>query len=343
MTEAIGNLKVFVIGSGSIGKRHIKNLRTLGVRYITAFDPRADRAMEAEAQSQVELKSSVEAGLADRPNIAVIATPTSLHSAMALQAAESGSHIFVEKPLSDRIDPTLDALTETLRRSGLHSLVGCNMRFHPGPLRVKQLIEQGKIGALYYAKVYGGSHLPDWHPWEDYREMYSAQRALGGGCVLDGIHEIDLAIWYVGEVAGVLALVSKISSLEIDVEDIASIILQHKDGQHSEIHLDYIQRAPGTRGCLVTGADGSIAWDWNDNRVRWHDGQMQEWQNEQLPPNWNLNDMYVAEMRHFLDVVTGTAESCNPVDNAAIVTRVALAAKRSSAEGQLIHFPQDSP
>lgn len=334
----MASLRFLVIGCGSIGKRHIGNLRALGISDIICYDTQERRRQEVSSEYVVRSIDRLEAALDMRPDVALIATPPSTHVRLALEAAQRGCHLFIEKPLSDQLDDDLDQLLTVVQQRGLVTLVGCNMRFHPGPARVKELLDQGVIGRVLFARVFGGSYVPDWHPSEDYRCGYSANASMGGGCVLDGIHEIDLAQWYIGEVKTVAAMVSQISSLELDVEDVASIILQHVGGQHSEVHLDYVQRAR-VRGCLVAGTEGSIAWDWSEHRVRWYAADQGRWSEEPLPTNWHVNQMYVDEMDHFLQCVLSRRATCNPVVEAAVVNRIALAAKRSSHERRFVDLP----
>ena len=73
------------------------------------------------------------------------------------------------------------------------------MRFHRGPIKVKQLLNDEVIGRPVSAHLWVSSYLPSWHPTEDYREMYSAKKELGGGVVMDSIHEIDLTHWLFGK------------------------------------------------------------------------------------------------------------------------------------------------
>src|SRR5262249_30026105 len=151
-------------------------------------------------------------------------------------------------------------LKSLVREKKLTSLVGCNMRFHPGPARVKQLLEEEALGKILFARIHAGSYLPEWRPGSDYRSNYAAKAATGGGCLLDCIHEIDLARWYLGEVESVYCCAGHLSSLEMETEDVASLICQHTNGAVSEIHLDYVQRTY-ERGCQIVGEQGSIFWD----------------------------------------------------------------------------------
>jgi Predicted dehydrogenases and related proteins len=245
------SLRFLVIGCGSIGKRHIRNLIALNAGEILAFDVQADRRSEVECQFGVEAVDNLEDAWERGPDVALITAPTSMHVPLALQAAEQGCHLFIEKPLSDRLEG-VDRLLNVVRERDLITLVGCNMRFHPGLVKVKKLLEEGAIGQVVAARVAVGQYLPDWHPWEDYRKTYSARRDLGGGVILDAIHEIDYIRWMLGEVEAVACFAGKLSRLEIETEDTAAILLRFASGSIGEVHLDYVQRAYN-RTCHIIG------------------------------------------------------------------------------------------
>lgn len=326
---------ILVVGCGSIGKRHIRNLVSMGIGRVIGFDVSDARRGAVESETGIKTVSTLDEALGMNPAVAVIATPSSLHVPLAIEVARRGCDIFVEKPLAHELDSSVDDLLSMVRQQKLITMVGCNMRFHPGPERVKQCIAEGAIGDILFARVFAGSYLPEWHPDEDYRKGYSANASMGGGCILDGIHEIDLARWYLGEVDLVGALVSHISELEMDVEDLASISLRHVNGAHSEVHLDYVQRVR-IRGCVIAGTEGTLTWDWSQPVVRMYQLASRCWLDMPLATDWCVDDMYRAEMRHFFDRVERREQSCLPMDEAVRVTKVALAAKQSQAEQRFI-------
>jgi predicted dehydrogenase len=180
-----------------------------------------------------------------------------------------------------------------------------------------------------------GSYLPDWRPGSDYRENYAAHEETGGGCIFDCIHEIDLARWYLGEVQELLCMAAHTGSLEIETEDVAALLCRHVNGAISEIHLDYIGRTY-ERGCHIAGERGSLFWDFNGKQVRWFDADKREWTTFPQSDDWELNDMYVAEMRHFLACVESRRETELPISEAVAVMHIAFAAKGSAREGRLI-------
>ena len=323
--------RVVVIGCGSIGQRHIRNLQSLGVQNIVACDPRPDRQAEARERYGVSAVGDLEKALGESPAIAFVTTPTAYHIEPALQAARQGCDLFIEKPLSHSLDQVSDLL-QTIRARGLVCLVGCNMRFHPAIATIKDVVERKTIGPVLSVRVQAGSYLPDWHPWEDYRQGYSANQRLGGGVVLDGIHEIDYLCWMLGDVDTVTCLAEKVSALEIDTEDVAEILLRFRSGAIAEIHLDYVQRAYG-RSCQLIAQDGTLVWDFSDQTVRLFRAATKRWEVLREDREFDFNHTYVEEIRHFLACV---ADRSKPLQDAAEgfrALKVALAAKRSAREG----------
>jgi predicted dehydrogenase len=327
-------MKALVVGGGSIGSRHLRNLSKLGIAQLGIVELDEKRREAIAAEILVAKFSRLQDGLDWSPNFVVVATPTHLHASQTLEIVRHSLPVFVEKPLSHTVDG-LAELADVVEQKNLTSLVGCNMRFHPGPAKVKQLIDEGRVGKLLFARVHTGSYLPDWRPNTDYRLNYAARVETGGGCIMDCIHEIDLARWYLGEMRSVFCYARHLSSLEIETEDVAALVCQHNSGAISEIHLDYVQRTY-ERGCQIAGELGSIFWDFNTKVVRWNDTADKEWEMYPQPENWDVNQMYVDEMRHFLDCLVGQRPTTLPIPEAVALMRVAFAAKTSSQDGRMI-------
>jgi predicted dehydrogenase len=322
-----------VVGCGSIGLRHLRNLRTLGISDIAAVDTQAGSRERASAECGAAPLASIEDALAWSPDVVFVTTPTHLHLPQALAAAHAGCHLFVEKPLSD-VEDGLDELVAVIRARNLTTMVACNMRFHHGPSTMKRLLEEGAIGRVVSVLIDAGQYLPDWHPGEDYRLRYSANRSMGGGIVLDGIHELDYARWLLGEVQEVFCYGGKRSRLAVDVEDAVEMLLRFESGATAAVHLDYLQRAYA-RSCKIIGEDGTIHWDIACG-VRVFTAAAGEWLRLSPPEGYALGDMYLRELEHFLACVAAGSPTTAPVGDAARVTRIALAAKRSMAEGVTI-------
>jgi len=167
--------------------------------------------------------------------VAFITNPTSLHVETALSCAARGMHLFIEKPLSDRLDG-VDRLLRTVARRNLITFVGCNLRFDPMIAEMRSILA-GRTP--FYARAICSSHLPSWRPAQDYRRSYSASRKMGGGVLLDLIHEPDYCHFLFGPVEAIEGTAAKVSGLEIETEDTADMTLSHHSGVRTQIHLDY--------------------------------------------------------------------------------------------------------
>jgi predicted dehydrogenase len=327
-------MKALVAGGGSIGSRHLRNLKKLGIEHLGLVEPEVSRREAAAAEFAVASFSGLGEGLAWAPDFVVVATPTHLHASQSLETVRGGFALFVEKPLSHTAEH-ISEIANLVEKKKLTSLVGCNMRFHPGPAKVKELIDEGRLGKILFARIHAGSYLPEWRPNSDYRSNYAAKVETGGGCVLDYIHEIDLARWYLGEVKSVFCSAAHLSSLEIETEDVALLVCRHQSGARSEIHLDYVQRTY-ERGCQIVGELGSIFWDFNVRTVRWYDAAKKEWSVYTQPAAWEINQMYVDEMKHFLECLAEGRPTALPIQEAAAVMRIVFAAKASSEQEKTV-------
>lgn len=319
-----------MIGCGSIGTRHIENLLALGVRDIVTFDTRRARREAVARSLGVRTAETLECAW-DGRNVAIVATPSSMHVPVATEAVERGCHLLIEKPLSDSF-AGVETLLETARRNRSIALVGCNMRFHPGLAQVKRLVDQRAAGPIVSARAEMGQYLPDWRPKEDYRKSYSARHDLGGGIILDAIHEIDYLLWMLGVVSSVTCFAGRLSHLEIDVEDTAAVLLRFANGVIGELHLDYVQRHY-SRACRIVGELGTITWDFGTAEVRLFTVSAGRWETVLASPEWQLNDMYVAQMRHFLRCLDGAEQPLVSLEDGARALAVAIAAKQSALSG----------
>ena len=321
--------RILVSGAGSIGMRHLRNLQLLGINDLAISDPSADQLNKVKDELNIETFSDfTEAINAFKPTIVFICGPTMVHVPQALEAAKAGAHLFIEKPLS-HTNEGIDELKKEVADRNLVCMVGCNMRFHPGPAMVKKLLSEGRIGPVIEAEVYTGSYLPNWRPHMDYRDSYSASRGQGG-VTLDCIHEIDLALWYFGpaEVLGA----SIISAASIDLPDIdgtADIDLIHDSKTKSSVHLSFTE-PDYKRSCSITGENGYINWDFNEKKVEVKDPNGETTDAFPEPEGWEVNNMYVDEIKYFLNCVKEKKTPQGDLDEAQAALIIAFKARNEA-------------
>ena len=328
--------RVLVVGCGSIGRRHARNLKSLGVRQLGFCDTSPEALKRCREELEGETFGNYGEALEKfRPDVVLICTPPVCHVEEALAALRARAHVFIEKPLSHE-SSGIQALIAEARRRDRNVQIGYNMRFHPGLQILKELIDSGKIGRVLWLNVEAGQYLPDWRPWQHYRESYSARHELGGGIILDGSHELDYICWLLGRPTEVTCRAEHLSSLDVDVEDSAWIYLSFPERRRAELHLDFVQRAY-TRTCKVVGETGTALWDFNVQEVRWFSAEKPSAEQpvwNAIPYVFEANDMYVAEIVHFLESLGSGTGPVVDLEQGRDIIRVVEAAKKSSEEGK---------
>ncbi len=319
-------MKFLIAGSGSIGRRHIRNLLSLGETDITLFRTHQATLPDDELK-RFPVETDLHKALENQPDAVIISNPTSKHMDVALPASQAGIHMLIEKPVSDSLVQT-DQLAEVIAQNGCRVLVGFQFRFHPVLQQVRQLLLDGAMGKVISIRAHWGEYLPGWHPWEDYRVSYASRNDLGGGVVLTLSHPLDYLRWMVGEVKTVSANIGKISELELSVDDNAEITLEFASGCVGQVHLDYYQRPPEHR-LEITTSEGTIQWQNASGAARVYHVE-RGWSDLQPPVGFDRNDMFIAEMRHFLEVVRGNQDPVCSFNDGVSALKIALGAHRST-------------
>jgi predicted dehydrogenase len=332
---AIAPGSFLVVGAGSIGLRHLRNLRDLGVGRTAVY--RTGLGGERFVPEQVAITHDLAAALDSRPAAVLVCNPIALHLPVALEAARRGIALYIEKPLSHNVDGVRELGAELAIRSTV-AAVGFQFRFHPALLRVKKWLEAGAIGEVVSARAVWGEYLPDWHPGEDYRTSYAARHELGGGVILTLCHPFDYLRWFLGEVDSVSATAARSGQLELDVEDVAHVTLHFYGGSIATVCLDYTER-PHRHTFTLVGREGSIHWSGADgvaHLFRAASGQVTSYR----PPNGFTRDsMFREQARNFVASVEGLERpQCGFADGVAAL-RIALAARRSATEGRRVPCP----
>ncbi len=292
---------MLVLGAGSAGTRHAQLLAEAGAA-VTITDPDSERAAKSGLPN-VPFDLDRMGGY----DGIVVASPSVFHPEQTLAALATGAKVLVEKPLATETKP-LDALIDA---AGDRLMVGYNLRFHEPVTLLVDLVRHGRAGLVEAAHVWFGSWLPDWRPKVDYRTTYSAQRALGGGILLDAIHELDLVVWLFGDdqftVEG--AVLDHVGLLELDVEDTVSALLSRNDGTVITVSLDYLSRRY-RRGVEVIGSEATARLDWSRGVIEVEDAGGVESHRADTP----VSESYRKQAEYFLRFLAGEVQP--PVDAA---------------------------
>ena len=232
---------ILVLGAGSIGERHMGILLQMGYTNLRVFRQR-NLPLRTLAEGQVRPVYSLDEVDQLRPKAAIVCTPTVQHLEQVRYLVSKGIDVLVEKPLSHSPDG-IEALISEVQTQGVYVQVGYMLRYHPFFQEVKEMIRDQPYGALLSVHSYWGEYLPNWHPWEDYRQSYAALRSLGGGVALTLSHDLDLTLWLVGdELDAYTQLPNYRSSLDLDVEAGADFLLRFREGTTAHCHLNFYEK-----------------------------------------------------------------------------------------------------
>ena len=330
--------KMLVVGTGSIGRRHIRNLKSLhpSVQIAVLRHGEAHASLGSIAPCVDYTTRKPHEAIGWGPQAAIVANPSSLHLETARCLAAHKVPMLIEKPLSNTLEQ-VPAFVAQCRKDAVTLLIGYNLRFYK-PLQImREYVLAGKIGRPTSARAEAGHYLPDWRPAFDYRTGVSARSDLGGGVLLELSHELDYLRWLRGDVRTISAQAGRVSNLEIDVEDTADIHLQFASGALGSVHLDMVDRMKH-RTCRVTGTEGTLIGDFVAHRVYWVHQLHKESQLIYAGSNDDLDASYRDELRHFLNCLEGTETSLITGDDGMHTLELAIAAKRSSERREFVQL-----
>ena len=314
-------LTALFIGLGSIGSRHLKNLHTIcAERGITLAADALRSSLNRPLRPGVTELLRAQFTALDDPaarghyDLAFITNPTSLHAETLQSLRGRAGALFIEKPIFSADQAGLDPAA--LLDPGQKAYVAAPMRWCGVMLALKNRLETGADGRPYCARVLCSSYLPDWRPGVDYRTVYSAHKAMGGGVTIDLIHEWDYLVDLFGAPERLYNLRGQYSELEIDSDDVSLYIAQYP-GMLAEVHLDYFGRGY-RRSIELFTPSGSLVADFGAGTLTLPDGTVEDYTED-------VNARYLREMAYFLDYAAGPqAVSLNPPATAAQVLRLTL-------------------
>ena len=236
--------RVAVVGYGSIGARHARILGEIGCEVAVV-----SRRPDAYDRCYATIEDALER---HQPEYLVIANEASRHRAALdeIEAAGFAGPVLVEKPLFDTPEPGWTTTNPNL-------FVAYNLRFHPLLLELKKRTDESESIS---AEIHVGQHLPTWRPDRDYRETAAARRGAGGGVLRELSHEFDYLNWLVGRWQRLTALGGRFSELEIDTEDIFSVLLVTDRCRLASVTMNFLDRN-ARRHILLNTRDDTLFAD----------------------------------------------------------------------------------
>lgn len=313
-------MKVGLIGFGSIGQRHARNLASIGVhdvsllRRIKTGNPHGFREFTDSGAFARELFDFM-----------ILSNPTAMHYRTMLPLLKGDRNLLIEKPLA-RTRSECAGIAEALETYAGIGMMAYNLRFHPCVGKAVAVVKEDRIGKILYARFFVGQYLPDWRPGRDYRDTYSARASMGGGVILDLSHEIDLAVMLFGEaVSRVKCFSGRFSGLRIDSEDLAEIIFRSASGPLVSIHLDYLYRGY-KREFEMIGESGTFRADLYKSTTEETDTSGKVIERSRFS-GFDKNDTFRDMIRYYIDCIQTKKRAQPDIQCGLKVMEIALAAK----------------
>jgi len=328
--------KILIIGSGSIGLRHLKTIKNLNSNHIVKFFRFYNRKKKIAGSDGDIL--NLEEAITFMPHIAVIANPSIFHVDFAIKLIPFCKNIFIEKPISNSLEEANKLFRYNLKYKR-NIFLGYNLRFRKSLEKFKSIIDGNRLGSILAIKSEVGQYLPDWRPGSVYSESVSAQKSLGGGVILELSHEIDYLIWIFGSIINVYASFGRFSDLDVDVEDSAQFIfgiLRDRKEITCTLSLDFIRRDV-KRCCEVICENGTIKWDGVADKVSIFYPKSKIWVDVYNSPS-KIDESYIREWRHTLKMSNQKINPSITMADGIAVLKVIEAAKKSNAKLKKIYL-----
>jgi predicted dehydrogenase len=326
-------MKLLICGTGSIGRRHACNGTMLGCD-VSIWSANAQRAQQAAVACNARLASANLAQAASEADAILIATATDQHVDTLKQVAQTGKPLYLEKPICH----TDKALTE-LRQMKLPAIIeiGCQLRSHPGLIVLSDHLRAGRDGPILSFRAVVGQRLDAWRPNTNHLQSYSADANRGGGALFDLIHEIDLAIWLLGDFARLTAQLVNISDLGVKGDDLTQILFQAKLGAPGSLEMDMLCPVY-RRSCEIICAKSRLLWDYPTGVLTRETSAGRDILYQQ-PSDVERNALFVSHLSHFLERAQNESLSARcGLDDGLHAVEVALSAREASHKKSWVEF-----
>jgi predicted dehydrogenase len=318
--------RILVVGTGSIGERHVRCLQKTGRAEVGICEISSElRERIAHAYGIQAVHSELDAALSEQWDAAVIATPAHTHIPLARKCAEAGVHLFIEKPLSTSEEGIQDLVALAAEKK-LAAGIAYVYRAHPGLARVREAVQSGRIGKPVHLYVVTGQNFPYYRP--AYREIYYRDRAMGGGLIQDALtHILNFCEWIVGPVTR-LACDAQHQVLEgVDVEDTVNMLARHDSVMAAYVNNQY--QAPNEMTMTIVGTEGTVRFESHESRWRFTGAPETPWDDERfdLPER---DDLFVLQEEAYLDALEGKRPLLCTLEEGLQTLRANLAALESA-------------
>jgi predicted dehydrogenase len=309
-------MKVLVVGLGSMGKRRIRNLLSIGGFEIFGFDIRLDRVKEAVSLYDIFASTNFEELIKENKFDAfIISVPPDLHHIYMSKSIELVIPCFVEASV---VDTELNNIDLQSKEKNVLIAPSSTLRFHPGISMIREIMKNRILGDITNVLYHSGQYLPEWHIYEHVKEYYVSNRATGGAREI-----VPFELTWLTEVFGypekVLGLNKKTINIEgaESIDDTYNALFDYR-GFIVNLSVDVVSRF-ATRNLVINGSEKQLRWDWNDGFIKIYEPKLHKWRiynyevaDAQEGYNKNLTEqMYVDEMICFFNSIKNKVNFTN--------------------------------
>lgn len=334
--------KALVIGSGGIGKRHIRGLIKTGKAKISICEP--NDAVRNEVYNEYDIENAY-SKLEDAPlsefDMAIVAAPANFHIPIAKTLAEAKTPMLLEKPLAVE-DSGIEELIEVVEKNNVIVRMGYITRLRPWMQKLKEELDNGKLGQIHMIHMFSGQDFRKYRP--DYNKTYYSKKAMGGGAILDAAsHSIDFLIWLLGEISEVSAIYDKKAFEGVECEDFALMNFRFKSGNVASISLNQFQK-PNEHQIDIIGEKGNFKMFSGEGKLFFADNDSGKWEEIDVNPFKGMDPMEIHESmfknqaEEFMAIIDGKESCMSTLAEAWHNLKAALAAKKSYNEKSIIQL-----
>lgn len=336
-------MNFLIIGLGSMGKRRVRCLKALGITTVAGFDQREDRRLESQEKYGIQTFADIEQAIREfQPAALIISVPPDAHHVYMKLAAEKGLHFFVEASV---VDTDMDLIKDLVKTKSIIAAPSTTLLFHPAIKKIFKIIRSKELGVISNVIFHSGQYLPDWHTYEKVSEYYVSNPLTGGA---REIVPFELS-WLTGlfgfphKVCGFNRKTIGIKGAE-KIDDTYNFLFDYKDFM-ATITVDVVSRH-ATRRLLINGDQKQLVWDWDDQRIRIYNPENSQWQDMpydmlQAEAGYNANigeNMYIDELKSFIDAIAGKEPFMNTLENDHRVLKLLYAIEEANKKTSYMDF-----
>ncbi len=346
MIKQNSKLKGLVIGCGSIGTRHLHNLKTLGFNDIAIYDIDRKKINKLSKKYKVNFFYDLDSALAENFDFSIICTYPNLHAKIANLCIKNNHHVFIEKPISSDLK-NVKSMLKRADSKKLKVAVGYNTRYDKGLIYLKNELSKSKISVPLSITSQWGQHIKFWRPGDNYKNHYILKK--GSGIILDASHEYDYIRWLLNDnVTSIYCQINKSTTIKTETESNAIITMKFNRGTIVNLIIDYL-RPQYERKCQIIGETGDLKWEYVVQKAGWKNYDVRASSNiitsfvdgkKNIHNKFlvKLNDMYISEMQDFIQSITDNRQPLVNGWDGFETLKIGLSALKSAKENRVIHL-----